>query len=78
MGWEKHVTRTEKLIYAYSNLVGRLEGNRPLGGPGRRWEDNIKMDLREMGWKVVDWMHLTQDKDQWRALINTVINLWVP
>jgi hypothetical protein len=44
----------------------------------RRWVDNIKMDLREIGWDVVDWMDMVQDRDQWRALVNTVLNLWVP
>jgi hypothetical protein len=44
----------------------------------RRWEDNIKMDLREIGWNGMDWIDLAQDRDQWRALVNTVMNLWVP
>jgi hypothetical protein len=59
-------------------LVGRPEGRRPLGRPRRRWEDNIKMDLREIGFGDVDWIHLAQDRDRWRALVNTVINLRVP
>jgi hypothetical protein len=46
--------------------------------PRRRWEDNIKMDLREVGWGGVDWINLAQDRDRWRALVNTVMNLWVP
>jgi hypothetical protein len=50
----------------------------PLGRPRRRWVDNIKMDLREMGWDCVDWIELAQDRDQWRALVNTVMNLRVP
>jgi hypothetical protein len=58
-------------------LVGKHERNRPLGRPRRRWED-IRMDLREIGWEDMDWMHLGQDKDQRRALVNTVINLRVP
>jgi hypothetical protein len=53
--------------------VGKLEGKRPLGRPRRRWVDNIKMDLREIGWNGMDW-----DRDQWRALVNTVMNLRVP
>jgi hypothetical protein len=63
---------------AYSSLVGRPEGRRPLGRPRRRWEDNIKMDLREIGFGDVDWLHWAQDKDRWRALVNTVMNLRVP
>jgi hypothetical protein len=63
---------------AYKILVGRPEGRRPLGRPRRRWEDNIKMDLWEIGFRVVDWIHLAQDRDRWRALANTVMNLRVP
>jgi hypothetical protein len=63
---------------AYRILAGKPEGKRPLGRPRRRWEDNIKMDLREMGWGGMDWIDLAQDRDQWRALVNTVMNLWVP
>jgi hypothetical protein len=56
----------------------KSEGKRPLGRPRRRWEDNIKMDLREIGLEIVDWIHLSQGRDQWRALINTVMSLRVP
>jgi hypothetical protein len=63
---------------AYRILVGKPEGKRPLGRPRRRWVDNIKMDLTEIGWDGVDWIELTQDRDQWRALVNTVMNLGVP
>jgi hypothetical protein len=59
-------------------LVGRPEGRRPLGRPRRRWEDNIKMDLREIGFRDVDWIHWARDRDRWRALVNTVMNLRVP
>jgi hypothetical protein len=59
-------------------LVGKPEGKRPLGRPRRRWVDNIKMDLRETGWDGMDWIDLAQDRDQWRALVNKVMNLWVP
>jgi hypothetical protein len=59
-------------------LVGRLEGRRPLGRPRRRWEDNIKMDLRETGFGDVDWIHWAQDRDRRWALVNTVMNLRVP
>jgi hypothetical protein len=57
---------------------GKPEGKRPLGRPRRRWVDNIKMDLREIGWDGVDWSELVQDRDKWRALVNTVMNLRVP
>jgi hypothetical protein len=63
---------------AYTILVGKPEANRPLGRPRRRWVDNIKLDLREIGWYGMDWVDLAQDKDQWRALVNTVMNLRVP
>ena len=59
-------------------LVGKPEGKRPLGRPRRRWEDNIKMDLREVGGSCGDWMELAQDRDRWRALVGTVRNLRVP
>jgi hypothetical protein len=58
-------------------LVGKPEGNRLLGRQRRRWVDNIKMDLRVIGWVGVDWIDLSQDTDQWRALVKTVINLRV-
>ena len=58
-------------------LVGKPEGKRPLGRPRRRWEDNIKMDLRKVG-RVGDWMELAQDRNRWRALVNTVKNFRVP
>jgi hypothetical protein len=63
---------------AYRILVGNPEGKRPLGRPGHRWEDNIKMDLREIRWGGMDWIVLARDRDQWRALVNTVMNLRVP
>jgi hypothetical protein len=63
---------------AYRILVGKPEGKRPLGRPRRMWVDNIKMDLREIGWDGMDWIDLAQDKDQWRAVVNTVMNLRVP
>jgi hypothetical protein len=58
--------------------VGRPEGRRPLGRPRRRWEDNIKMDIREVGWEDMNWIDLAQDRDWWRALVNAVMNLRVP
>jgi hypothetical protein len=63
---------------AYRISVGKPEGKRPLGRTKRRWEDNIKIDLREIGWGGMDWIDLTQDRDQWKALVNTVMNLRVP
>ena len=59
-------------------LVGKPEGKRPLGRPRRRWEDNIKMDLQEVGTGCGDWMELAQDRDRWRALVNAVMNFGVP
>jgi hypothetical protein len=56
---------------------GTPEGMRPLRRPRRRWEDNIRMDHREIGWEGVGWMHLAEDRDQWQALVNMVMNLWV-
>jgi hypothetical protein len=63
---------------AYNILVGRPEGRRPLGRPRRRWENNIKMDLMEIGFGDVDWVNLVRDRDTWRAVVNTVMNLRVP
>jgi hypothetical protein len=59
-------------------LMGKPEGNRPLGRPRSRWVDNIKMDLRETGWDGMDWIDLAQNRDQWRALVNMGMNLRVP
>jgi hypothetical protein len=63
---------------AYRILVGKLEGKRPLGRQRRKWVDNIKTDLREIGWDGMDWIDLAQDRNQWRDLVNTVMNLRVP
>jgi hypothetical protein len=63
---------------AYRMSVGKPEGKKPLGGPRRRWADNIKMDLGEIRWDGIDWIDLAQDRDQWSALVNTVTNLRVP
>jgi len=60
---------------AYRVLVGKPEGKRPLGGPRRRWEDNIKMDIQAVGYRGMDWIELAQDRDRWRALVNAVMNL---
>jgi hypothetical protein len=61
----------------YRVLVGKPEGKRPLGIPSRRWEDGIKMDLREIGLGGVEWIHLAQDRYRWRAVVNAVMNLRV-
>jgi hypothetical protein len=62
----------------YRILVGKPDGKRPLRRPRCRWHDNIKMDFREKGWGSMDWIDVPQDRDQWRALVNTVMNLRVP
>jgi hypothetical protein len=61
----------------YKVLVGKPEGKRPLGRPRRRWEDGIRMDLREIGFGGVDWIRLSQDRDRWRAVMSAVMNLRV-
>jgi hypothetical protein len=61
----------------YRVLVGKPEGKRPLRRPAHRWEDGIRMDLREIGWVSVEWIELAQDRDRWRALVNMVMNLRV-
>jgi hypothetical protein len=63
---------------AYRLLVGKSKGKTPLGRPRHRWVDNIRMDLVEVGWSDVDWICLAQDRDRWRALVNSVLNLLVP
>jgi hypothetical protein len=63
---------------AYKIFMGKPEGKRPFEKPRRRWVDNIKLGLREIGWESMDWIDLAQDRDQWRALVNMVINLRVP
>ena len=77
MRWAGHVARMGEGRGVHRVLVGKPEGKRPLGRPRRRWEDNIKMHLQEVG-GVGDWMELAQDRDRWRALVNTVMNLRVP
>jgi hypothetical protein len=63
---------------AYRLLVGKPERKRPLGRPRRRWVNNIRMDLGEVGWDDVDWIDLAKDRNRWRALVNSVLNLRVP
>ena len=77
MRWAGHVARMGEGRGVHRVLVGKPEGKRPLGRPRRRWEDNIKMDLREVG-VGGDWIELAQDRDRWRALVNTVMNLCIP
>ena len=77
MRWVGHVARMGERRGVYRILVGKPEGKRPLGRPKRRWEDNIKMDLQEVGCGGVDWIELVQDKDRWRARVTAVMNLRV-
>ena len=78
MRWAGHLARMGKGRGVHRVLVGKPEGKRPLGRSRRRWEDNIKMDLQEVGGVCGDWMELAQDRDSWRALVSTVRNLRVP
>ena len=78
MRWAGHVARMEEGRGVHKVLVGKPEGKRPLGRQRRRWEDNIKMDLQEVGRGCGDWMELAQDRDRWRALVSTVMNFRVP
>ena len=78
MRWAGHVARMGEGRGVHRVLVGKPEGKRPLGRPRRRWEDNIKMDLQEVGGGCEDWMELAQDRDRWRALVSTVMNFRVP
>jgi hypothetical protein len=78
MRWTRHVARMSAKRTAYRILVGKPERKRPLGRPRRRSVDNIKMDLKEIEWDGMDWTDVAQDRDQWRAPVNTVMNLRVP
>jgi hypothetical protein len=78
MRWTGYVARMGEGKGVYRVLVGKPEGKRPLGKRRRRWEDNIKMHLQEVGGSCGDWMELAQDRDRWRALVSTVRNLRVP
>ena len=78
MRWAEHVARVEEGRGVHIILVGKPEEKRPLGRPRRRWEDNIKMDLQEVGRGCGDWMEVAKDRDRWRALVSTVMNFRVP
>jgi hypothetical protein len=78
MRWAGHGARLGEKGDACRILVGKPEGKRPLGRPRRRWVDNIKINLRNMGWGGTDWIDLAQDMDQWRDVVSTVMNLRVP
>jgi len=78
MRWAGHVARMGERRGVYRVLVGKPEGKRPLGRPRSRWEDNIKMDLQDVGCGGMDWIELAQDRDRWRALVNAVMSLGVP
>jgi hypothetical protein len=78
MSWAGHVARMGDKRNAYKLLVGKPEGKRPLGRPRRRWVDNIRMNLGEMGWGDVDWIGLAKDRNRRRAFVNSVLNLRAP
>jgi hypothetical protein len=75
MRWAGHVACLEEMENVYNILVGEPERKTELGRPTRRWEDNIRIDVREIGWESVHWIDVDQDKDQWRALVNEA---WIP
>ena len=76
--WAGHVAHMEEGRGVHKVLVGKPDGKRPLGRPRRRWDNNIKMDLQEVGRGCGDWMEVAQDRDRRRALVSTVMNFWVP
>jgi hypothetical protein len=73
-----HIARMGEKRNVYRLLVGKPEGKRPLGRPRRRWVNNIRMDIGEVGWGDVDWIGLAKDRNRWRALVNLVLNFRVP
>jgi len=78
MRWMGNVARMRERRGVYRVLVGKPEGKRPLGRPKHRWDNSIKMDLHKVGWGVMDWINLAQDRDRWRTLVTAVMNLRVP
>jgi hypothetical protein len=78
MRWAGHIARIGYRGGVYRVLVGKPEGRRPLGRTRHRWEDNIKMDLEEVGCGGMDWIELAQDRDRWRAIENVGMNLRIP
>jgi hypothetical protein len=74
MRWVRHVAHMREIRNGYNILIGKPVSKRPLGGPRHRWEGNIRMYLREIGWESVVWMHVAHDKDQWWTLVNTIMN----
>jgi hypothetical protein len=78
MRWVGHVERLGEGRGVYRGLVGKPEGKRPLGKSRHRWGDNIQMDLQEVGCGGMDWIELAQDRGRWQAVVNVVMNLWVP
>jgi hypothetical protein len=77
MRWAGHMACMGEARNMFGVLVGKLKGKSPLGSPRCRWEEGIKMDLREFGWAGVEWIHLAQDRDRWQAVVNAGMNLWV-
>jgi hypothetical protein len=73
-----HVARMGEKRNVYRILLGNPEGKRPVGRPGLRWADNIKMGLRKIGWDDMDWINVAEERDQWKALVNAAMNLRVP
>ena len=78
MMWAEYATRMGESRIVYRILVGKFKGKSPLGRPWRRWEDNIKMELQEVGCEGMEWIDLAQDRDRWQALVNAVMKLRVP
>jgi hypothetical protein len=78
MRWTGHIALMGEMKSIYKIVVGKSEWKRPLGRPRRGWEDNIRKGLRVVGWDSVKWIYLAHDKEQWRAVVNTVVNLWIP
>ena len=78
MSWTLNVARMGDSRGAYMDLAGKPEKSGPLARPSRRWKDNIKMDLQEVGWRAVDWIDLVQDRGRWRTVVSSVMNLRFP